>query len=319
MNSSKDKTGCTPILLGHSLESDLRALKFTHMRCIDTALLYHHPRGRPLKPGLAWLTKKWCGREIQNRGEGGHDAEEDARACIELLQRKMKNGPGFGEYKTTTEQESIFERLKRSIRGSTDGEPGTGEGAKLRTVVIERGNPASLHGAGAGTCIPCTSDEEVAKGILQNIENNDFIFARLNRLAEVQNCMYFLTYTKVELTMHLGLQQRSSTNTDTPATPYDPSEVKTALKATNSNLSVIHAALPPHTALVLFTGHSDPREMVTLQSRKNAFDNAFRASQATGKEPTSIPSDLKWTNADARDLEEAVGHARQGMLFLSLR
>lgn len=82
----------TPVLLGHSLESDLKALKICHPRCIDTAVIYHHPRGRPLKPGLAWLTKKWCGREIQNRGEGGHDPEEDARACLDLLRKKVDNG-----------------------------------------------------------------------------------------------------------------------------------------------------------------------------------------------------------------------------------
>ena len=82
----------TPILLGHSLESDLRSLKICHPRCIDTAVIFHHPRGRPLKPGLAWLTKKWCAREIQNRGEGGHDPEEDARACVDLLRKKVQNG-----------------------------------------------------------------------------------------------------------------------------------------------------------------------------------------------------------------------------------
>lgn len=81
-----------PILLGHSLESDLKALKLCHPRCIDTAIIFHHPRGRPLKPGLAWLTKKWCGREIQTRGDGGHDPEEDARACLDLLNKKIENG-----------------------------------------------------------------------------------------------------------------------------------------------------------------------------------------------------------------------------------
>lgn len=82
----------TPVLLGHSLEFDLKALKICHPRVIDTALIYHHPKGRPFKPGLAWLTKKWCGREIQNKGEGGHDPEEDARACMELLRKKVENG-----------------------------------------------------------------------------------------------------------------------------------------------------------------------------------------------------------------------------------
>jgi len=80
------------ILLGYSLESDLYALQLAHPRCIDIALLFHHPRGRPLKPGLAWLTRKWLGRIIQDRGPGGHNPEEDARACIDLLKAKIKNG-----------------------------------------------------------------------------------------------------------------------------------------------------------------------------------------------------------------------------------
>lgn len=85
----------TPVLLGHSLESDLKVLQICHPYVIDTAIIYHHPRGRPLKPGLAWLTKKWCGREIQNRGEGGHDPEEDARACLDLLKKKVDNGTTY--------------------------------------------------------------------------------------------------------------------------------------------------------------------------------------------------------------------------------
>jgi RNA exonuclease 1 len=80
------------ILLGHSLESDLRALQLAHPYCVDTALIFHHPRGRPLKPGLAWLTRKWLGRTIQDRGLGGHDPEEDARACVDLLKAKITNG-----------------------------------------------------------------------------------------------------------------------------------------------------------------------------------------------------------------------------------
>jgi RNA exonuclease 1 len=55
----------TPIFVRHSLKSDLKALKLSHSNCINTAVLYHHPRGRLLKPGLVWLMKKWCGWEIQ--------------------------------------------------------------------------------------------------------------------------------------------------------------------------------------------------------------------------------------------------------------
>ncbi|KAN0141729.1 hypothetical protein V8E53_000191, partial [Lactarius tabidus] len=30
--------------------------KLSHPRCIDTALIFHDPRGRPLKPALACFT-----------------------------------------------------------------------------------------------------------------------------------------------------------------------------------------------------------------------------------------------------------------------
>lgn len=103
-----------PILLGHSLNSDLMAMKLRYGRCVDTSVIYHHPRGGPYKPGLAWLVKKWLGRDIQvgasgvgvgvgvrgsavSRGDkkgggGGHDPEEDARACVDLLKKKIQNG-----------------------------------------------------------------------------------------------------------------------------------------------------------------------------------------------------------------------------------
>jgi hypothetical protein len=94
------------------LESHLKALRICHPLALATALMYHHPRGRPLNLGPAWLTKKWCHHQIQTRGEGGHDPEEATRACVDLLRFKIQtNGAGFGEFKT--DNESIFECMAR--------------------------------------------------------------------------------------------------------------------------------------------------------------------------------------------------------------
>lgn len=182
------------ILLGHSLEQDLRALKYAHPLCIDTAVIYHHPRGRPLKPGLAWLTNKWCGREIQTRGEGGHDPEEDARACVELLKKKVLNGmctkrryfakltlmphagPGFGEFKT--DQESILERLARS----------TGRGMAISSAVVDYGNPSSWHGAKASVAVACKSDADVLNGMIETIPQCHFVFGRFMELSDALGC-----------------------------------------------------------------------------------------------------------------------------------
>ena len=171
------RDGPTSILVGHSLESDLKALRICHPLCIDTALVYHHPRGRPLKPGLAWLTKKWCHREIQTQGEGGHDPEEDARACVDLLRLKIQNGPGFGEFKT--DYESIFERMARAI-----GRGGQG----VRTAVVDHGNPSVMHGAKATTAIGCGSDQEVLEGLIQAISAHEFLFGRFTGVADAMGC-----------------------------------------------------------------------------------------------------------------------------------
>jgi len=169
--------GPTSILVGHSLESDLKALRICHPLCIDTALVYHHPRGRPLKPGLAWLTKKWCHREIQTRGDGGHDPEEDARACLDLLRLKVQNGGGFGEFKT--DQESIFERMARA-----GGRP---QGV-VRAAVVDHGNPGVMHGAKATTAIGCASDQEVLDGLMQALPAHEFVFGRLTGVADAMGC-----------------------------------------------------------------------------------------------------------------------------------
>lgn len=179
-SATKSSSHQTPILLGHSLESDLKALQLCHPCCIDTALIYHHPRGRPLKPGLAWLTNKWCGREIQNRGEGGHDPEEDARACLELLQKKVENGSSFGEFRT--EFEPIFERMSRSTRRAG------GPVGSIKTAVVDLGNPTAMHGNRATTSIGCKDDEQVLNEVLGVIPSHHFVFARFMALANILKC-----------------------------------------------------------------------------------------------------------------------------------
>ena len=53
------------LLIGHSLENDLNALRLLHINAADTALMYPHPRGPPFKPALRVLTERYLGRKIQ--------------------------------------------------------------------------------------------------------------------------------------------------------------------------------------------------------------------------------------------------------------
>ncbi|NXC90382.1 REXO1 exonuclease, partial [Cercotrichas coryphoeus] len=77
------------ILIGHSLESDLFALKLIHGTVVDTAIVFPHRLGLPYKRALRTLMADYLKRIIQDNGEG-HDSSEDARACMELMVWKIK-------------------------------------------------------------------------------------------------------------------------------------------------------------------------------------------------------------------------------------
>lgn len=97
------------ILIGHSLESDFKALKIIHSTVIDTAAVFPHRRGLPYRRALRTLAAEHLQLIIQNDGkdyhevhcpsnlispfstpENGHDSKEDAEACMKLMRWKLK-------------------------------------------------------------------------------------------------------------------------------------------------------------------------------------------------------------------------------------
>lgn len=84
------------ILVGHSLESDMKALKIVHGTVIDTSVLFPHKMGLPHKRALRALASEYLKKIIQN-DVSGHDSAEDAITCMELIKWKLKE-----ELKTRT-------------------------------------------------------------------------------------------------------------------------------------------------------------------------------------------------------------------------
>ncbi|XP_011158953.1 RNA exonuclease 1 homolog [Solenopsis invicta] len=80
-----DKT----ILVGHSLESDFKALKLLHDTVVDTSVMFPHRNGYPHKRALKNLCSEYLRKLIQN-DVGGHDSKEDAVACMDLIHWKVK-------------------------------------------------------------------------------------------------------------------------------------------------------------------------------------------------------------------------------------
>ncbi|XP_053088810.1 RNA exonuclease 1 homolog isoform X2 [Pangasianodon hypophthalmus] len=77
------------ILVGHGLENDLCALKLIHSTVVDTSVVFPHRLGPPRKRELRSLTAEYLRKIIQESVEG-HDTQEDAMACMELMLWKVK-------------------------------------------------------------------------------------------------------------------------------------------------------------------------------------------------------------------------------------
>ncbi|XP_065345577.1 exonuclease GOR-like [Cloeon dipterum] len=79
------------ILIGHSIDHDLKALKLHHDQLVDTAIVFPH-QNKNSRHSLRWLADYVMGRKIRNHGSGhGHDSAEDAKACMDLM--RFKVGP----------------------------------------------------------------------------------------------------------------------------------------------------------------------------------------------------------------------------------
>ncbi|GAA5973295.1 hypothetical protein JCM11641_003057 [Rhodosporidiobolus odoratus] len=305
------------VLIGHSLECDLRVLKLIHTHVIDTSVLYQHPRGPPFKASLKWLAQKWLKKEIQAQlpdgdPSGGHDSEEDARAAVELVRLKMEKGPGFGEF--VTDQETVFERIERG------NDPRT-------SAVVDHGTPGQWHGAKATTAIACSNDDEVLQGLLDSVSTHDLTIARFMDLSHTlgwsqnTNTPNAKAATSVNSAIPAADQvppspamPADSAASSAASSPPSPEATAAAFSSLNAQLTKLHAALPPLTALIIFSGHGDPREMSRLSAKKAKFDRLWKTVKQS-----EIEDEDRWMESDDRQLLDEVERARWGLSFFCVK
>ncbi|RJE18613.1 exonuclease [Aspergillus sclerotialis] len=303
------------VLIGHSLNSDLNALKLTHPFIVDTTFIYPHPRGPPLKCSLKWLTQKYLCKEIQ-KGQTGHDSIEDARAVLDLVKQKCEKGEHWGS--SDASNESIFRRLARSQRPGQS--PTSGEGRA--GAVVDWGNPERGIGAQATVAIGCRNDEEVAKGISSVIngdESNpsipgdgvDFTWARLRELEVLRGWCNRLPDPN---------NANESTTVVPPPEETTPTTGKVGqenlaetVSRTVSNISAIYDSLPPCTLFMVYSGTGDPREVTRLQGLHKQFLAEYRSQKPWDE------LSIKWTDADEQALRKACERAREGCGFMCVK
>jgi RNA exonuclease 1 len=84
LNLFSDKT----IQVRHSLEHEMIALKLFHKRFVDTAHLYPHRMGLPMKRALRTLVKEKLGSSMLDNTTSGNDCKQVAIASLRLVKRR---------------------------------------------------------------------------------------------------------------------------------------------------------------------------------------------------------------------------------------
>ncbi|ETW07753.1 hypothetical protein H310_02195 [Aphanomyces invadans] len=141
-----DLISAETILVGHSLENDLQALRLIHRRVIDTVLLYPHPKGPPFRSALRYLASTYLKIQIQT-GDDGHCSVEDAACAMKLLQLKIQYGPLFP---SIIAQDSHPRKLITELCHR-----------KKSALIVDTAAACRSLAGSAAAAIPCTSPDLV--------------------------------------------------------------------------------------------------------------------------------------------------------------
>ncbi|KAK7970453.1 hypothetical protein PG988_009526 [Apiospora saccharicola] len=286
------------ILVGHSLESDLKALQITHP--------------------FIFLCQRFLKREIQKGGAAGHDSIEDAKACLDLVKQKCEKGKAWGNH--DHQGENLFRRLNRSgtnykANGGVSATGGVKSGKS--STMIDWGDPMKGAGAAATYRIGCKSDEEVVAGVRRAVQGDpvaeeipfggtEFVFARFRELEALQGWW--------NTNRTAGADGAASSNFLAPPSDDEASSLAEALQRLTTRIKQVYDSLPPCTAFFVFSGSGDPREMSRLQTMHSQFKREYNTPGSKWDELS-----VKWTDVEEQALKKAVGNARNGIGFIGVK
>ncbi|KAM3238259.1 small RNA degrading nuclease 5 [Capsicum annuum] len=258
------------ILVGHSLENDLLALKISHSLVIDTAVLYKHPRGT-YKAALRVLSSRFLGREIQDSGNG-HDSVEDAKATLELALLKIINGKIQNFASGAISSIPVDLHLHSADEGPDFGIPPSQQllRRKLLSVLSDYGKGSSMvdnistvrrYGAELSNTIPVSSDDEALSKAIKEVRNEkvQFVwtqFAELYAYLRKQADDSEKLNKKLAEMIALLTCEEQSNNRKSIKFDVTP-ELKDILSRMNRRVKSIYSNLPLNAMLIICTGHGD--------------------------------------------------------------
>lgn len=231
------------VLVGHSLENDLMALRISHDLIIDTAVLYKHNRGHRFKIALRVLAKKFLNREIQNTGSG-HDSVEDAKAALELALLKIKYGPDFGSPPSTSRRKlaSILHECGKKCSLIDDAS------------VLERYSDASCNS------IAVFSDDDALSRSMKEVKNDkvSFVWTQFSKLISyLRTRAQDPDKVKSCVAEAIALQTCDRKTAQKRKKHQTCPELKEILIGLDKKIRKLYSVLPDNAMLIICSGHGD--------------------------------------------------------------
>lgn len=256
------------ILVGHSLQSDLKVLKLRHPKIIDTAIIYDHKAGPPFKPSLKFLVSEYLNYNIQDDKNNGHNSIEDAKACINLLKSKILHGMAFGKCVDT---ENLFERLAKK--------------SHKRTLLLNDSvaTNVSFTNQSYVSNIHCQSDKEIMENIVTQLDSYDLFVGRLRHLEFVRQ------YSVPSLIS----MRKVPFNGDNQETSLEDITINNFLERLNS----IYDNLPSNSLIILLSGSGNTKNWIQLMNKLNECDT----KEEKMKMRESLEKDIEKAVVKARD------------------
>lgn len=322
------------VLVGHALENDLRALRLLHACVVDTGVLYPHPAGPPYRTALRTLSYKFLRRTIQ---EGDHDSVDDARAAMDLALLKFSRGPAFGATPMAGVGGigGVYQRGERLLKVLSD--------AGKRCTLVDRPEFVNRHVSGRASGIPAGTDGERAARAAREVAsgggggrgggNNcvNLVWTQLTGLARLQQARADAKRALVVKYAEAAEAAEKKEGAAKPTLPPlfdscggggdksanddddennknfdDPFELDTTLRQIDAHLSLLIAASPGNTLVVIVTCHGDTAETRRLQ------EQAWRRAQGLDHLP-------RWSLQAETHLASVRSAGMRGLCFCGVK
>ncbi|DBB01166.1 TPA: hypothetical protein ACH3X1_001053 [Trebouxia sp. C0004] len=256
--------GPDTLLVGHSLENDLRVLKLVHLKNLDTAILYPHARWPTQQHSLRHLAAMHLKWTIQ---QGSHDSKIDAIAALRLVKLKLQHGPFFG---TSTIQgaQNLMDALHDSGRSC---------------CMLDRPDVLAWHATAACQTQACLADNQTVAAACVCLQQGTV------------DCLWLQLWALADLYENREHRRRSKQKwLYPPGQNLDQAETVSrtdCLERLDAQVHKIYDALRPGSLLLVVTGQGDTTHQRHKEERAKEVRYAKQLALATNRKVQSQPGD----------------------------